>query len=259
MSVDVTDGTTTLNAYKLATQVGVGDVIVIYGKVGSYNDTKQIAEGATAEIKTAHVCSEWSTATCKELAACVVCGATTGEYADHSYGADGVCTVEGCGAQQGVTQSYTKVTSADQFTTGTYVITVKDTVAFGVYDNGWGTANTVAPTDNTIGKSEGDATALTITVTVNGDVVTATIKDKNGAFIAPKSGNQNGMTSSEYSWAVTFNEDGTVVFAGQGDDTTYLAYNSASGTEKFRAYKTSTCTGSNAATYPYAFTVYKLG
>ena len=97
MSADVTDGTTTLNAYKLASKVGVGDVIVIYGKVGSYNGTKQIAEGATAEIKTAHVCANWSNATCTAPKTCTVCGKTEGGVADHTYD-NGKCSV--CGADE---------------------------------------------------------------------------------------------------------------------------------------------------------------
>ena len=69
MSVDITDGTTTLNAYKLATKVGAGDVIVIYGKVSSFNNNKQIAQGGTAEIKTAHTCTTYTEGKCP------VCGA----------------------------------------------------------------------------------------------------------------------------------------------------------------------------------------
>ena len=100
MSVDITDGTTTINAYKLATEVGVGDVIVIYGKVGSFNDVKQIAAGATAEIKTAHVCSEWNDATCDAPKTCKVCGATEGTKLDHIYGEGDTCTA--CGAAKPV-------------------------------------------------------------------------------------------------------------------------------------------------------------
>ena len=53
MSVNITDGTTTLNAYKLASKVEVGDTITVYGKIGSYNNVKQIAAGATAVIEDA--------------------------------------------------------------------------------------------------------------------------------------------------------------------------------------------------------------
>ncbi len=100
MSVDITDGTTTINAYKLATEVGLGDVIVIYGEVSSYNGVKQIAAGATAEIKTAHVCSEWDDATCDAPKTCKVCGATEGTKLDHVYGEGDTCTA--CGAAKPV-------------------------------------------------------------------------------------------------------------------------------------------------------------
>ena len=50
ISVNITDGTNTVYCYRLAANVVVGDVIVVTGKVGSYNDAKQIAAGATAVI-----------------------------------------------------------------------------------------------------------------------------------------------------------------------------------------------------------------
>ncbi len=109
MSVDITDGTTTLNAYKLATEVGLGDVIVIYGKVGSFNDVKQIAAGATAEIKTAHVCSEWNDATCDAPKTCKVCGATEGTKLDHNYGEGDTCTA--CGTAKPVAGANVTVTT----------------------------------------------------------------------------------------------------------------------------------------------------
>ena len=52
MSVDITDATGTINAYKLATKVAEGDVITVTGEVGSHNGKKQIAAGATAKIMT---------------------------------------------------------------------------------------------------------------------------------------------------------------------------------------------------------------
>ena len=50
ISVNITDGKDTYYLYRLATNVEVGDAIVVTGKVGSYNGAKQIAAGATAEI-----------------------------------------------------------------------------------------------------------------------------------------------------------------------------------------------------------------
>ena len=50
ITVTITDGANTLYVYRLATNVKVGDVVTITGKVGSYNGSKQIAAGATAVI-----------------------------------------------------------------------------------------------------------------------------------------------------------------------------------------------------------------
>ena len=55
MSVTIKDAEgNTLYVYRLATQVGLGDEITVTGTVGSYNNAKQIAAGATAEILVVH-------------------------------------------------------------------------------------------------------------------------------------------------------------------------------------------------------------
>ena len=102
MSVDITDGTTTLNAYKLASKVGIADEITVYGKVGSYKENKQIVE-ATATVVTAHTCTEFTDATCEAAKACTVCGATDGEALGHNY-VDGTC--ERCGAEKPASTTY---------------------------------------------------------------------------------------------------------------------------------------------------------
>ena len=224
MSANVTDGTTTLLVYKLATKVGAGDVVVIYGKIDSYNGTKQIAAGATAEIKTAHTEHTYNEG------ACTVCGAADPNYST------------------GETKTYTQVTSADQFTSGTYIIALADGTALSCVDGTWVLSESVTANGGVV------SSGSEWTVVVNGNSVT--LKDKNGTFIAPKGGNNNGLATTEYQWSWTWNEDGSVTFAGTGNDTVYLAYN----TEyvKFRGYKTSTCTGDNAASYPCTFVIYKL-
>ena len=50
MNVTISDGTNTLYIFRLATQVKVGDVIIVTGKMGTYEGARQIAEGATAEF-----------------------------------------------------------------------------------------------------------------------------------------------------------------------------------------------------------------
>ena len=52
ISVTIADATGTMYLYRLSTNVQVGDIITVTGKVGSYKGAKQIAQGATAEIMT---------------------------------------------------------------------------------------------------------------------------------------------------------------------------------------------------------------
>lgn len=55
MSVTIKDNDgNTLYVFRLGTQVGLGDTITVKGVVGSYNDTKQVAQGATATILVVH-------------------------------------------------------------------------------------------------------------------------------------------------------------------------------------------------------------
>ena len=87
------------------------------------------------------------------------------------------------------------------------------------------------------------------TLTVNGSNVT--LKDRNGSFVKPKSGNNNGITNGSYNWAWSMNANGTFVFKGVGSDTTMLASNTGSGNQ-FRSYKTTTVNG-NPNSYPSNF------
>ena len=137
---------------------------------------------------------------------------------------------------------YTQVTSADQFTSGTYYMVTDTGYAPGVLDGSWITA---------VDQASAQTDALW-TLTVDGQTVT--LQDANGAYIAPKGGNNNGIQAGEYAWSWSF-QDGTFVFAGQDGDTVYLASNKAS-ENKFRGYKTTTAEG-NPAGYPYQFTLYK--
>jgi hypothetical protein len=50
MSVVISDGSKTLEVYRLKTHVNVGDEIIVTGTMSSYNSIRQIAQGATAEI-----------------------------------------------------------------------------------------------------------------------------------------------------------------------------------------------------------------
>ena len=50
MSVIITDGVNDLLVFRLKTMVNVGDEVIVTGEMGTYNDQREIAEGATAEI-----------------------------------------------------------------------------------------------------------------------------------------------------------------------------------------------------------------
>ena len=100
MCITLADGEgNTLYVYRLATQVGIGDYITVKGTLGSYNGNKQIGSGATAEIVTAHTCSDYSDATCTAAPTCKVCGKTNGEALGHDMKVDAAveptCTATG--------------------------------------------------------------------------------------------------------------------------------------------------------------------
>ena len=147
-------------------------------------------------------------------------------------------------AQAEGTQTYQKISSADEFETGKYVMVTDTGYAPGVLDGTWVTADEV-------GSSPEAGSAWTITVEGN----SATLQDANGQFIAPKGGDNNGIASGSYDWEWSEN-GGTFTFSGTGEDTVRLASNKSS-ENKFRAYKDSTVTG-NPEGYPSNFTLYKL-
>ena len=147
---------------------------------------------------------------------------------------------------EGTAQTYTKVTSAAELTTGKYVLVTDTDYAPDYFDNGWVLATQPSVVD---GKIE-NPTAGVWTLTVDTDGVVMT--DAKGTSIAPKGGNTNGIQSGSYKWAASF-ASGKFTFAGTGDDTVTLASNKGNG-NKFRAYKNSTVNGG----YPHEFTLYKL-
>lgn len=148
--------------------------------------------------------------------------------------------------------SFGKITGEAEFTTGSYVMVTDTGYAPQKFDNNWlpadelGTAlgDTIpAPADETVWE-----------IAVSGG--TATIKDMDGHFLAPKGGNDNGISISdtEYQWKWEC-QDGKFTFSGQGEDTVILASNRSS-QNKFRAYKTTTVSG-NPNGYPSEFTLYR--
>ena len=145
--------------------------------------------------------------------------------------------------------TYTQITTADDLVTGQYVMVASNGYAPTILDGTWILAEAVTATDTVTDP----AANLVWTVTVDDSTVKLT--DSNGTTVAPKGGNNNGITSGDYSWDVTCT-DGTFQFAGQGDDTVVLASNVGSD-NKFRGYKTTTVSG-NPNGYPSNFTLYLL-
>ena len=143
-----------------------------------------------------------------------------------------------------------KISSMEELVSGKYVLVASNGYAPTTLDSGWILAEAVTPAD---GKIVNPADNLVWMLTVDGSGVTLT--DSNGVSIAPKGGNNNGIVSGSYSWAVTCT-DGVFQFAGQGSDIVLLASNTGSD-NKFRAYKTETVS-KNPNGYPSEFTLYKL-
>ena len=144
-----------------------------------------------------------------------------------------------------------QISSMEELTSGSYVLVASHGYAPTVLDSGWILAEAVSPAD---GRITDPAENLVWTLTVDGSQVILT--DPNGVSVAPKGGNNNGITSGSYNWAVTCSAEGLFQFAGQGEDTVLLASNTGS-ENKFRAYKSATASG-NPNGYPSEFALYKL-
>ncbi len=144
-----------------------------------------------------------------------------------------------------------KVTSAEEFTTGSYVMVVETGYAPGVLDGTWVTAVQPVIEDDKVT----DAMGGIWTLTVNGSTVE--ICDSNGIVIAPGAADKNAIQGGAYQWDWTFDaETGTFVFSGNSG-ASILASNTGTGANKFRAYKNGTVSG-NPSGYPHAFTLYKV-
>ncbi len=142
-----------------------------------------------------------------------------------------------------------KVTSADKFETGSYVMVVSTGMAPGVLDGTWVTS--VQPVIE--GNQCTDAKGGIYTLTVNGSSVE--ICDPNGVVIAPLDG-KNGIQGAAYQWTWAFDEaTGTFNFSNQ--DGSYILASNKGSEGKFRAYKAATANG-NPNSYPHDFTLYRV-
>ena len=148
------------------------------------------------------------------------------------------------------TATYTKISTVDELTSGKYVMITNTGYAPGVLEGNWISA--VQPTMSGDQLTDPAGAVWDITVTDGGVKLT----DSNGVTVAPKGGNENGIQSGDYVWAVSVNKNGEFSFLGQGEDTVTLASNKNS-QNKFRGYKNATISG-NPNGYPYEFTLYKV-
>ena len=98
-SFTISDGTNSILVYRPTTMAYPGDVVTVVGTLGSYQGTKQIAQGATATITTAHTCA-YGQATCTSPAKCTICGAAqTGSVALGHTSPNGEGNCDTCGAK----------------------------------------------------------------------------------------------------------------------------------------------------------------
>lgn len=140
---------------------------------------------------------------------------------------------------------FVKVDDNSDLTAGEYLIVYKDgSLAFnGGLDPLDATSNYVAVTFEN-GKIQGKAEVLAATFTVK--LAGGTIQSKSGYYIG-RLGNSNGLNSSTeeaYTNTISIDENGDAVILASGG--AYLRYNSASGQERFRYFKSDSYTGQKA-------------
>ena len=145
--------------------------------------------------------------------------------------------------------SYVKVTSTDDITTGQYLIVYEgdenhSAVAFN------GGLETLDAANNTIGvtieNNEIAATTATEAAEFTIDATDGTIKSASGYYIGQTS-DANGMntsTETAYTNTISIDDEGNAVILASGG--AYLRYNSASNQERFRYYKSTSYTNQKA-------------
>ena len=214
----------------MTTQPAVGNTVKLYGIIGQYN--------GTAQMKNAWL---------------IECSGSVTPPVDPTPDPDPTPDTP-VNPPAATETSYVKVTSADDFTTGKYVMVVSNGSAPTTFSSGWVLTGTPTVSDGVI--TTENAAGYIWDITVSGS--SAVLTDANGVTIAPKSGNTNGIQSKSYNWAWVFS-NGTFNFKGINSDTTTFACNTdkTNGLNKFRAYKNTTVSG-NPSTYQANFTLYKL-
>lgn len=146
--------------------------------------------------------------------------------------------------------TYVKINTAEELTSGKYVMIVNNGNAVKAYDSTWLGAIPVSPVDDKVVDPDN---SLVWNITVSGASVILT--DANEQMVKPKGGNENGINLGSYAWALESN-NGVFSFKGTGADTVVLASNKDY-EYKFRAYKNATVE-KYPSTYASAFSLYKL-
>ena len=142
------------------------------------------------------------------------------------------------------TAIYNKVPSGAYLTSGEYLIVYENgSVAFnGALEGLDAVSNTVAVTINN-DQIEGSTTIDAATFTI--DVAAGTIKSASNKYIGQGS-DANGLTASDEALENTLSIDADGNFVAVSDGGAYLRYNSTSGQERFRYFKSSSYTNQKA-------------
>lgn len=140
---------------------------------------------------------------------------------------------------------YVKVTSANDLTSGQYLIVYEDgSVAF---NGGLETLDAVGNTiEVELANNEIAATTQTAAAEFTIDVTEGTIKSASGLYIGQTS-DANGLASSTttaFTNTLSIDADGNAVIQSSGN--AYMRYNATSGQDRFRYFKSSTYTSQKA-------------
>ena len=237
------DESKTIYCYKLvgndADKIVVGDTVTVTGPIKNYNGTVEFDQGCTLVDYTEHE-HQWSEATCKVLATCSICKKTTGEFADHTYGADNKCTV--CGHDKNSNESWVLVTDVAQLEDGAEIVIVssKYNVAMSTIqrNNNRGSVN-VAKDGNTV-TINSDVQIIVLGITEDGKytffVSGCTNLDgeavEDGYLYAASSSSNHLKTqktnNANGTWTIEISDSGIATVKAQGSNTrNWLRYNDA--------------------------------
>lgn len=228
----ITDETGTIDVYGLKDSTGtnryeyletkpiVGDTVKIYGKLGAYYQSVQFDNSNIIE-HTVHTCSEYTDATCKDLAECIVCGKTTGTLAGHNY-VEGICSV--CGHVEGTAEVVTMTATLKYSTASTTNMTGNNDAAklgldetiFSVVGNKGGTSNNCGLNKSGqirlyANKSDGNGSYFTVTIAEGYEIksikITFTNTNYNKNCQLTVDGTNTVFDGTSTTWEMDINSD----------------------------------------------------